>query len=119
LFESNQVVACDHNPGPVTVLDDSDPRNEVVDAFVAKAIDAKSCQLEPGTASPAVPAKDVAPVTPAKSDPPTSPEPPPAPKRSGCSGCATSNEGDPGASAMALLAGLLLLRRRRVSSGGR
>ena len=113
MFESEQVVACDHSPNPVTLLDDSDPRNEVVETFVAKRIDAKTCQLEVGTASAAAPAKRVAPVTPPQNDPPAAPEPPPAPKRSGCSGCATSADSETGTNALAMLAGLLLLRRRR------
>jgi uncharacterized protein (TIGR03382 family) len=103
----------------VTLLDDSDPRSEVVEAFVAKNIDAKSCQLGTGAASPAVTAKSIAPVAPAKVDPQPSPEPPPAPKRSGCSGCATSEQDAPGGLVLAVVGGALLLGRRRVKSQAR
>jgi uncharacterized protein (TIGR03382 family) len=119
LFESDQVVACDHHPEISTLLDASDPRSEVVEAFHAKTLDAKSCQLELAGAAAPAPVKSAAPVAPAKSDPPRAPEPPPAPKKSGCSGCATSTDGEPGSIAIALLAGVLSLFRRRVSSRAR
>jgi len=112
LFTSDQVIACDRNPQPVTLVDSSDPRNEVVEAFALRALDGKSCRLDVAAATPA-PAPTSA-ADPSKPAPASGTDPAPAPKHAGCGSCATSSEGS-SSSALAWLVGLALAgwRRRR------
>jgi hypothetical protein len=125
LFKSDQVVACNRNPEVVTLLDSKDPRSEVVEAFLAKTLDAKSCVLDldtaaatpasaaPTAAPPPTATESAAPVA-SLAPAPIAPAPPQAPKPSGgCSGCAVPDHGGSRADALWLLAALPLLRRRR------
>lgn len=124
LFKSDQVVACSPSPQPVNLLDKSDPRSEVVEAFVVKSIDAKSCVLQPDTGgTPVAPVSAAAPVPPLPSSTPvlpasgptsTVPERERAPQHSGCGGCAISTRDGArdGALSMIALLGLLGWRRR-------
>jgi MYXO-CTERM domain-containing protein len=114
LFKSDKVVACDAKLSPSFQLAKEDPRSVVVEAFRAKSIDDKTCQLELAGAPPSSDTPTSSPPTKLSNTETPSTTPAPATK-GGCAGCATvPADDDPSALALlALLAiGATRLRRR-------
>lgn len=118
LFTGKQVVPCGVELSPTTMIDKSDPRDEVVDAVRVELIAAGSCRaVMAKTAAPVAPAPRVAsseatPTTPASAQAPATPNAEPKPK--GCGACEvepSAGRGLLGFPALAL--GALLWRRRR------
>lgn len=113
LFSGKQVIPCGIELTPKTMIEKSDPREEVVEALRVESIDAAACRVV--LAGAAAPAKTESPTTTPATPvtPASSPAPSAEPKPRGCGACEVST-GSSGFTAWPALAlGLLLWRRRR------
>lgn len=116
LFSGKRVLPCGVELTPKTMIEKSDPRDEVVDALRVESISASACKVALAkTAPPAATAKPEAPPSPSTAASAPAPAPNAPAKPPGCGGCAAQPEGEPGfAFWSALTLGALLRRRRRL-----
>jgi len=118
LFSGKQVIPCGIDLSPKTMIEKSDPRDEVVDALNVESIDASSCRVVLAGAAPAAKTGEptAVPATPVASATATSPTAPSAePKPRGCGACEVGTGSSDFVAWPGLVLGLLLWRRRRAA----